>query len=85
MRVSYTKVVSLAVIFSLDLRLGAIAATPLGERLRQQGDDTVQESDLFILATDVQVVGVGEELQEIVRNAISTREGRIKLVKNILA
>jgi hypothetical protein len=87
MRVSYTTVVTLAVIFSLDLRLDAkpvigcacaIAATPLGERLRQHEDRTAQESDrdLFILATDVQVIGVSDELQAIVRKAISTREGR---------
>jgi outer membrane protein insertion porin family len=75
MRVSYTTIVSLAVIFSLDLRLEAMA-TPLGERLRQQGDNTVQDSDLFILATNVQVIGAGEELQAIVRQAIATREGR---------
>ena len=75
MRVFYTTIVSLAVIFSLDLRLGA-TATPLGERLRQQGNNTAQDSNLFILATSVQVIGAGEELQAIVRNATSTREGR---------
>ncbi len=74
MRVSYTTVVILAVIFSLDL-YAEVAATPLTEMLRQQGDHTTQQSDLFILATDVQVVGVTEELQEVVRDAISTREG----------
>ncbi len=74
MRLSYTTVVTLAVIFSLDIYSGAVA-TPLTEMLRQQGDDTTQQNDLFILATDVQVIGAREELQEIVRDAISTREG----------
>ncbi|MBW4665293.1 MAG: BamA/TamA family outer membrane protein [Chroococcus sp. CMT-3BRIN-NPC107] len=74
MPISYTTVVTLAVIFSLNLSSSA-KSLPLGEKLRQQEDNTTQNSDLFILATDVQVIGVREELQEIVRNAISTREG----------
>lgn len=73
MCVSYIKLVTLAVIFSLNV-CWAGKATPLQEMLRQQKDSNIQ-SDLFILATDVQVVGAGEELTEIVRNTISTREG----------
>lgn len=75
MRISQTTIVTLAVIFSLDLRFGVTAATPLGERLKQQEDNTAQENDVFILVTDIQVTGVGQELQEIVRKAASTREG----------
>ena len=75
MRIFYTTVVTLAVLLSLNYSDGAIAL-PLGERLKQQQDNTVQDSDLFILATNVQIIGAGEELVEIVRNTISTREGR---------
>lgn len=75
MRVSYTTVVTLAVLLNLNLSCSAIAL-PLGEKLKQQEDSTPQESYLFILATEVQVIGASEELTEIVRNTISTREGR---------
>ncbi len=75
MRVSYTTVVTLAVLL-LNLSCCSAIALPLEEKLKQQGDSTPQESDLFILATEVQVIGASKELTEIVRNTISTREGR---------
>ncbi len=75
MRVSYITVVTLAVLLNLNLSCGAIAL-PLGEKLKQQGNSTPQESDLFILATEVQVIGASKELTEIIRNTIATREGR---------
>lgn len=74
MRIFYTTVVTLAVLLSLNYRNGAIAL-PLEERLKQSVADPTQESNLFILATGVQVTGVEEELQEIALQAIATREG----------
>ncbi len=74
MRIFYPTVVTLAVLLSLNYSDSAIAL-PLEERLKQSGEDSTQESNLFILATGVQVTGVKEELQEIVRKAIATSEG----------
>ena len=74
MRIFYNTVVTLAVLLSLNYSDSAIAL-PLEERLKQSVADPTQESNLFILATNVQVTGVREELQEIVLGAIATREG----------
>src|SRR4028119_2141305 len=73
MRIFYTTVVTLAVLLSVNYSDGAIAL-PLEARLKQSVDPT-QEGDVFILATGVQVTGVEEELQEIAKRAIGTREG----------
>ncbi|WP_009633183.1 BamA/TamA family outer membrane protein [Synechocystis sp. PCC 7509] len=73
MCVFYLKLVVLAVIFNLNVY--CVGATTLPEMLRQQRDSKAPESDLFILATDVQIIGAKAELTEIVRNVISTRQG----------
>lgn len=87
MHVSSTAIWTLAAILSLELSQVEILAAqtlapnrqsdvPAKAEIPQSDRSTTEDADLFILATDVQIVGASEELAETIRNIIKTRAGK---------
>ncbi len=89
MRVS-DPAISIAVSLSLNLGCAGISTAQISPtnppqalphsdvpavEIPQSDRPTTEDPNLFVLATDVQIVGASEELAEIVRNTIKTRAG----------
>lgn len=90
MRVSVTAIWTLAAIVNLNLSWVEISAaqnlpTDLNAPAQAEIPPSDRPTDLFVLATEVQIVGASEELQALIRDTIKTRPGEDTTTRQLQA